>query len=518
MNLSEYSNGLFKDNDTLYLTPGQQVLPEQVISFDMKNIGGSDQSAGPNHYSCVVTRSRGDRSQNKITPTRESTEPDAGGDKPDTEVDTDIPPNPVEESLLESPTINESRQRDLLVTPTNPSEDNELLRNHDSVSTELTLPQVQELTPEEQLRKYVAREYMATTLHTPIRDDFPFERYLHIFNNVPNAEVEIFTRNFQCGEEFRLHQQEDENQEHHPGSPPNVANNSLPSPLLPPITMTAPIPRRTLQRPESASLIRTGNAFQALSDNQGLGTREINNAETQVEPVQEPIQLLDSYAESECDEDCYQNAAAKLTGNETERQLWVVLTSNIPSFQSFFVRERVRSANINLISTSWKSVRQQYMRYIYPRDLLQAESESSYSAIFLKLNKSSLSKELDELKFNINQKNRAELYRTWLRSMYFVLEQDTLTSRIMGDRGQVLYDRPIPWYALKAAALNLQAKLHDSMRTYIRGINREDPIAIMHELENTCGGINETTISDAILCLVVVCKFLLLPCECGYRS
>jgi hypothetical protein len=187
MNLSEYSDGLFEDDNTLYLTPGQQVLPTRIISSVLENIGGFVRSAVLNHYSCVVTRSIGDKTQNQITPMRGSTESDTGRDEPITEADTNVIPNPAEEPVLELLAINESRQRDLLVAPTNPSEDNELLRNDDSVTTKLSLPQVQELTPEEQLRKHVAREYMATTLHTPIRDDLPIERYLHIFNNVPNA-------------------------------------------------------------------------------------------------------------------------------------------------------------------------------------------------------------------------------------------------------------------------------------------------------------------------------------------
>jgi hypothetical protein len=53
-----------------------------------------------------------------------------------------------------------------------------------------------------------------------------------------------------------------------------------------------------------------------------------------------------------------------------------------------------------------------------------------------------------------------------------------------------------PWFALKAAALTILAKLSESMRPHIREADQHDPISVMQELKLTCGGINTTTIED----------------------
>jgi hypothetical protein len=107
-----------------------------------------------------------------------------------------------------------------------------------------------------------------------------------------------------------------------------------------------------------------------------------------------------------------------------------------------------------------------------------------------------MSKELPWLKYHVGQTKRAEVFRQWTCSLYYVLQQETLTSRIIDDRGIINYGCNAPWFALKAAALTMLAKLSESMQPHIREADLHDPISIMQELKLTCGGINTTTIAD----------------------
>jgi hypothetical protein len=359
---------------------------------------------------CVATRSHRTTVQNQVTPNavtdiqgQEVDEPTAE-EKVDEPVGEQVPvenppPNIVQAVANEPPT-----QRESLITPTNPS----IGLDNESIATTETGPVVTEvLTQEQREHKYVALEYMSTILDVPLANDLPFARYAKVYDKMPAEDIQRFTYEFHNGKGTFRRLNRIATHLLPTTGPTTHIESPLPLPPLPPIAFTR----------------------------QPVGTLETPNLSSESDDDSSAPEVRD----------CYTNFGSKPPNNENDKVLHSTLITLIPSFKRFFEAETKGRVNIDLVNADWKKIRRTYMSWIYPHNLaLSTYTETQYSAIYHKLSKTTMSKELPLLKYHVGQTRRAEAFRQWTCSLYYVLQQETLTSRIIDDRGIINYSCNAP--------------------------------------------------------------------------
>jgi hypothetical protein len=322
MFLLEYTGGFFKDTDTLHLTPGQQVLPECKFQYLPTDKDAAHYTSHQN-YVCVATGSRRGEIQNQITP-------NAGTDTQNQEVDeptveetveepegghvpvNDHPPN-IEPAEARGPPI----QRELLITPTNPSIGiNENM--DDSIATTESKPiATGVLTGEQVVHKHVVLEYMSTILGVPMEDNLPFERYAKIYDQIPVEEKEKFTYEFRHGKgTFHIIHRE----------PTHL--RPLPLPPLPPAAFVPP-PPRAMQTPplpvatNQESPPRMKNITQEYSLQQTSGNIPQSKSRTH-ENINQSEDSEDERSITVDVRNCYTNSGSTPSDSESDKVLHAI--------------------------------------------------------------------------------------------------------------------------------------------------------------------------------------------------